>query len=353
MAIERNYIGARYVPLLYTNSNGTNDWVSGIAYEPLTIVSYNGASYTSKKRVPTNIGNPADNTAYWVLTGNYNSQIAHLEDDISAIDGRVDDVEDSVDDLDGELSTTQSSLATTQSDLTALAGRVTTAEGQLSTVNNRISNAINAKVTCCTAQSLNLNQNTVTTQDIIDAIGSNRGVVFVDYFSGSTAIASEIGTSAYICVIIWVSNNRAGGIASVQSDSNSLLTKCYSLNHYPGSPSRNTWLPVDRSAVINTPITIDSSFSSIMSFSRQRAYIDNGLATISATVTFPNNDVSGEWGDLDTSLLPAHPADFAIAGKQGFGRGYITTTGKIGFFYSKVNADSNATVSFCVTYKTA
>ena len=71
----RQYIGARYVPQFYENSDGTVEWRSGVAYEALTIVSYNGNSYTSKKTVPANIGDPSANPDYWASTGIYNVQI--------------------------------------------------------------------------------------------------------------------------------------------------------------------------------------------------------------------------------------------------------------------------------------
>ena len=88
MALHQ-YIGARYVPKFYVNSDNTSEWRSGVIYEPLTIVTYNNKSYTSKKPVPANIGNPSANPDYWVATGNYNQQIA----DISA---RFDDLEATV-----------------------------------------------------------------------------------------------------------------------------------------------------------------------------------------------------------------------------------------------------------------
>lgn len=83
----RQYIGARYVPLFYTNDQGTSEWRSGVIYEPLTIVTYNNNSYTSKKTVPANIGDPSNNPEYWVATGMFNSQISALTD-------RVEDLED-------------------------------------------------------------------------------------------------------------------------------------------------------------------------------------------------------------------------------------------------------------------
>lgn len=71
----RQYIGARYVPQFYENSLGTAEWQAGVAYEPLTIVTYNGNSFTSKKDVPANIGEPNTHPEYWASTGIYNAQI--------------------------------------------------------------------------------------------------------------------------------------------------------------------------------------------------------------------------------------------------------------------------------------
>ena len=95
MAVTQ-YIGARYVPKFYENSDGTEEWRAGVEYEPLTIVTYNGNSYTSKKPVPSNIGNPSDNTAYWVSTGNYNQQVEAYRQEVQEYKTEVDALEDSV-----------------------------------------------------------------------------------------------------------------------------------------------------------------------------------------------------------------------------------------------------------------
>lgn len=75
------YIGARYVPVFYDGNNGSN-WESGVEYEPLTIVTYLGNSYTSKKPVPATVGNPADNGAYWAATGTYNAQVDSYREEV-------------------------------------------------------------------------------------------------------------------------------------------------------------------------------------------------------------------------------------------------------------------------------
>ena len=84
----RQYIGARYVPKFYEGSTGT-EWESNVAYEPLTIVTVNGNSYTSKIYVPAAVGSPIDNPDYWVATGNYSSQINALQNTVNAIQAFV------------------------------------------------------------------------------------------------------------------------------------------------------------------------------------------------------------------------------------------------------------------------
>lgn len=74
--MERQYIGARYVPKFFENPNtGDSTWLSGVAYEPLTIVTVGGNSYTSKKVVPAGIGAPNTAPEYWVNTAIYSAQI--------------------------------------------------------------------------------------------------------------------------------------------------------------------------------------------------------------------------------------------------------------------------------------
>lgn len=87
----RQYIGARYVPKFY-DFNGSPEWRSGVAYENLTIVTRNGNSYTSKKPVPSNIGEPENNPEYWVSTGIYNEQIETYRQLTLAVSDKVDDL---------------------------------------------------------------------------------------------------------------------------------------------------------------------------------------------------------------------------------------------------------------------
>lgn len=77
------YIGARYVPLFADPI----EWDKTKQYEPLTIVTNNGNSYTSRQFVPAGI--EIANDAFWALTGNYNAQIEQYRKEVIAYDARI------------------------------------------------------------------------------------------------------------------------------------------------------------------------------------------------------------------------------------------------------------------------
>ena len=92
----REYIGARYVPLFM------GDWDSSKTYEPLSIVQYQGNSYTSRQFVPTGI--EITDTIYWANTGNYNAQVEAYRQEVLAFDNRIDTLEGKFD-SNGKLNT--------------------------------------------------------------------------------------------------------------------------------------------------------------------------------------------------------------------------------------------------------
>lgn len=83
----RQYIGARYVPKFADPI----DWNESMTYEPLTIVNYLGASYTSKKIVYAGIA--PTNSEYWALTGNYNAQVEQYRQEVESLVDNVEAVE--------------------------------------------------------------------------------------------------------------------------------------------------------------------------------------------------------------------------------------------------------------------
>lgn len=82
-----HYVGARYVPK-FANPL---EWAENTAYEAMTVVSYNNNSYTSKIPVPSTIGNPADNSTYWALTGNYNAQVEQCRQETESYKTQVEE----------------------------------------------------------------------------------------------------------------------------------------------------------------------------------------------------------------------------------------------------------------------
>lgn len=89
------YIGARYVPLFYTNpDDNSNNWKSGIAYDPLTVVIDANQSYTSKIPVPASVGRPSENPTYWILTGAYNAQVEQYRQEVEDVSERVEVLEE-------------------------------------------------------------------------------------------------------------------------------------------------------------------------------------------------------------------------------------------------------------------
>lgn len=90
------YIGARYVPKFYENSQGTAEWRANVAYEPLVIVTYNGNSYTSKKPVPASVGNPSENPSYWASTGIYSEQVESLRREVAEYKEESETADDAI-----------------------------------------------------------------------------------------------------------------------------------------------------------------------------------------------------------------------------------------------------------------
>ena len=79
------YIGARYVPIFAD----PEEWTIDRAYEPLTIVTHEGNSYTSKQAVP--IGIEITNKQFWAQTGLYNAQVEAYRREVQQFDGRISD----------------------------------------------------------------------------------------------------------------------------------------------------------------------------------------------------------------------------------------------------------------------
>lgn len=89
----RQYIGARYVPIFGRTGETSIQWDNDAPYEPLTIVLYQGNSYTSRQYVPEGV--EITNEAFWALTGNYNAQVEAYRQEVQGFSARIDAIETS------------------------------------------------------------------------------------------------------------------------------------------------------------------------------------------------------------------------------------------------------------------
>lgn len=104
------YVGARYVPIFSKENNG--QWTNTIPYEALTIVQYQGDSYTSAQPVP--IGADITDTKYWRLTGQYNAQYVELAKKVNANSTEIDSLDMRMESVEDTLSTNMPYIATPQ-----------------------------------------------------------------------------------------------------------------------------------------------------------------------------------------------------------------------------------------------
>ena len=90
----RQYIGARYVPIFGRKDEDSIIWDNSKPYEPLTIVLYQGNSYTSRQYVPEGV--EITNELFWAMTGNYNAQIEQYRQEIDQFRDDYEDFKDNV-----------------------------------------------------------------------------------------------------------------------------------------------------------------------------------------------------------------------------------------------------------------
>lgn len=111
------YIGNRYVPIFADPV----EWDNLREYEALTIVTYNGTAYTSRKRVP--VGTALSNTEYWVVTGNYNAQVEQYRQEVASVQEDMNDVISDVSNLQSDVSSIQTEVGNINTQLEPLVNK--------------------------------------------------------------------------------------------------------------------------------------------------------------------------------------------------------------------------------------
>ena len=104
----RQYIGARYVPIFGRKDEESIEWDNTAPYEPLTIVLYQGNSYTSRQFVP--VGVEITNQEFWALTGNYNAQVEQYRRDVAEYKDEVEVYHEEINEINGKIDTIESDV---------------------------------------------------------------------------------------------------------------------------------------------------------------------------------------------------------------------------------------------------
>lgn len=140
------YIGARYVPKFYVNSQNpdSSEWEANVDYEYMTWVSLpNGHMYLSKEDVPASVGSPVSNPRYWMTAGQFNAYIQQLQTEINdmqdgTVSGSLQNQIDTMNDgtaagsLQNQINTISGTVATQGNTLTTLS---VTVSGHTSDIN--------------------------------------------------------------------------------------------------------------------------------------------------------------------------------------------------------------------------
>lgn len=130
----RQYIGARYVPIFGRKGEQSIQWDNTGTYEPLTVVLYQGNSYTSRQFVP--VGIEITNEDYWAETGNYNAQVEQYRQEVLGFDGDISQAQSDIATLQSQVAGTASSglktaIETNADNIAANDSRIDTVDEQL------------------------------------------------------------------------------------------------------------------------------------------------------------------------------------------------------------------------------
>lgn len=258
----RQYIGARYVPIFGRKDETSIEWDNSAPYEPLTIVLYQGNSYTSRQYVP--VGVEITNQEFWALTGNYNAQVEQYRRDVYTFDGRITANTTAIETETQNRTDADTALGTRITNETAARTDADTALG------TRITNETTARTTADTA----LDTRITTNAGAIGTETQNRTAADAALSDRITNNATDISNLVKV-------NIKSGGKALGFGDS---ITAGYGL-----SDVSKSWF--NRACVMLglTPYNFAVSGSA---FSRSGAFrIATQPLTAAASSEFNNNDI--------------------------------------------------------------
>lgn len=126
------YVGARYVPLFANPAQ----WSSEREYEPLTVVLYQGNSFTSMQYVP--IGIDINNEEFWAQTGNYNAQVEQYRQEVREYTKKVATLENTQTQQGATIETLKSTTENLGNSVNALNTKVETQGETINVLDGRV-----------------------------------------------------------------------------------------------------------------------------------------------------------------------------------------------------------------------
>lgn len=263
----REYVGARYVPKFADPV----EWTGDTSYEALTIVTYNNSSYTSKIPVPATVGNPAQNTDYWALTGNYNAQTQEAittaneakivaekaSEDVAELTAKIDDIDSGI--YENAITLGMDNTGATDiSDILYGLGGGTNVGFPKGTYKVSKSGSVGCQCVFVEGAVLNVDSNvTVTFNGAVDASRYN-------IFSGTGSVKLNGNGTIYP---EWFGAKNDG-----TTDCYDAFTKCFNSftdayvsleNGVMTQSNAGPWVASDRCYYVSEPITFNKTFSTL------------------------------------------------------------------------------------------
>lgn len=309
MAI-RNYVGARYVPKFADPV----EWQANTSYEAMVIVTYNNSSYTSKIPVPPTVGNPAENSTYWALTGNYNAQVeeyrkatANAQEDINELKNRY----------------------VTPEMFGAVGDGITDdAKAIQNTINYGASNKVNiefgSKNYLCESSLTIPNGHTN-----IRGSDERRTILTFKGTDGIICEANKNGEKFFHMQNVNMKGNTEVGVKFVKMSYNVLLERCIISGFQTGVYLENCYV----NDIKNTLIYDSTVYGIYMKKSTVISIYGGGISGKSGTSYYETNCYNNKLSQCDISAYQGSEVDYCVYVKNGFGSTYS--------FYYEGNYENN------------
>ena len=204
------YVGHRYKPKMF------GEWDNSQIYEPLSIVQYQGTSYTSRQYVP--VGVEITNEEYWAVTGNYNAQVEQYRQEVRNMQEEVSSkadklfVDDALNNINNELNLLTTYLSNFSRDVDDVddTGKIKKA---LKHANDNLN-------TLVIDESIEVSESITIPSNIKKIIGVNKPVITIKTDGNSTGLVITCHSDLDILGLIFDGENITRNIIMIENSKN-------------------------------------------------------------------------------------------------------------------------------------